>query len=116
MALSSDSDPENSPPREDDGEFSDLKMYQLQSRGNTEDAAVMDISEESPSKQASKGKSLKKSPKGKGQSPKKEKNKIDSKEKEGMNWGSGGNSNYQGLDWMVLLKCRYTSFCILIKE
>nr|XP_011470157.1 PREDICTED: DNA-binding protein BIN4 [Fragaria vesca subsp. vesca]XP_011470158.1 PREDICTED: DNA-binding protein BIN4 [Fragaria vesca subsp. vesca]XP_011470160.1 PREDICTED: DNA-binding protein BIN4 [Fragaria vesca subsp. vesca]XP_011470161.1 PREDICTED: DNA-binding protein BIN4 [Fragaria vesca subsp. vesca] len=84
LALSSDSDPENSPPREDDGESSDLKMSQLQSRGNTEDAAVMDISEESPSKQASKGKSLKKSPKGKGQSPKKEKNKTDSKEKEGI--------------------------------
>ncbi|XP_040368819.1 DNA-binding protein BIN4 isoform X1 [Rosa chinensis] len=86
LALSSDSDPENSPPREDgihDGESSDLKTSQLQSIGNSEDAALMGSSEESPSKQATKGKSLKKSPKGKGQSPKKEKKKIDSKEKEG---------------------------------
>ncbi|PRQ60624.1 putative DNA-binding protein BIN4 [Rosa chinensis] len=87
LALSSDSDPENSPPREDgihDGESSDLKTSQLQSIGNSEDAALMGSSEESPSKQATKGKSLKKSPKGKGQSPKKEKKKIDSKEKEGI--------------------------------
>lgn len=86
LALSSDSDPENSPPEEDeihDGESSDLKISQLQSRGNSEDAALMG-SEESPSKQSSKGKSLKKSPKGNGQSPKKEKKKIDSREKEGI--------------------------------
>lgn len=98
MALSSDSDPENSPPKEDeihDGESSDLKISQLQSIDNSEDAALMG-SEESPSRQASKGKSLKKSPKGNGQSPKKEKKKIDSKEKEGMKWGSGGKSDFQG--------------------
>ncbi|XP_050384892.1 DNA-binding protein BIN4 [Argentina anserina] len=82
LALSSDSDPGNSPPREDGihgGESSDLKMSQLQSGDNSEDA-LMGSSEESPSKQATKGKPSKKSPKSKGQTLKKDKKKIDNEE------------------------------------